>query len=161
MIEFGITNAAPGNCLEQDGHLNLAFNAFTKFLEATMPHYGTLRVHNDSTAEAEDIRGANVYGTNDDKLGKIDDVIFDHTTGNIIYVVIDTGGWLRTKKFLVPANQLSESAKHDHDYVVDLTTNQIEKFPVYKEEDLESEENWGLYEDRYRDAWSEAGVLHQ
>lgn len=126
-----------------------------------MSHYGTLRVHDFSTDEADDIRGANVYGTHDDKLGKIDDVIFDHASGKIVYVVIDTGGWLTTKKFLVPANQLSESAKHDHDYVVDLTKKQIEKFPAYKEEDLESEESWGLYEDRYRDAWSEAGVLHR
>ena len=126
-----------------------------------MPHYGTLRARNYVTTEAEDIRGASVYGTADDKLGKIDDVIFDHTSGRIIYVVIDTGGWLTTKKFLVPANQLSESAQHDGDYVVDLSKKQIEKFPVYKEEDVESEENWGLYEDRYRDAWSETGILHR
>ncbi len=126
-----------------------------------MAHYGTLRAQEYRAAEGEDIRGANVYGTDDDKLGKIDDVIFDHTSGHITYVVIDTGGWLTTKKFLVPANQLSESAKHDHDYVVDLSKKQIERFPAYKEEDVESEENWGLYEDRYRDAWSESGVLHR
>jgi hypothetical protein len=126
-----------------------------------MPHFGTLRVHNYSTAEGQDIRGANVYGLDDDKLGKIDDVIFDHTSGHITYIVIDTGGWLTTKKFLVPANQLGESAKHDGDYVVDLTKKQVEKFPAYSEGDLESEENWGLYEDRYRSAWSEGAVLHQ
>jgi sporulation protein YlmC with PRC-barrel domain len=126
-----------------------------------MPHYSTLRARDYTTAEGEDIRGANVYGVDDDKLGKIDDVIFDHTSGHITYVVIDTGGWLTTKKFLVPANQLSESAKHDHDYVVDLTKKQVEKFPAYKEEDVESEENWGLYEDQYRNSWSEAGILHR
>jgi sporulation protein YlmC with PRC-barrel domain len=39
---------------------------------------------------AEDIRGAKVYGRNDEKPGKIDDVIFDHETGAIQYVVVDT-----------------------------------------------------------------------
>jgi hypothetical protein len=126
-----------------------------------MPHYSTLRAHDYSATEGEDIRGANVYGMDDDKLGKIDDVIFDHTNGHIIYVVIDTGGWLSTKKFLVPANQISESAQHDHDYVVDLTKKQIEKFPAYNEDDVESEENWGLYEDRYRDSWSGGSILHR
>jgi uncharacterized protein YrrD len=45
---------------------------------------------------AEDICGANVCGLNDEKLGKIDDVIFNHATGDISYVVIDAGGWLTT-----------------------------------------------------------------
>lgn len=126
-----------------------------------MPHYSTLRARDYSTAEGEDIRGANVYGVDDDKLGKIDDVIFDHTSGHITYVVIDTGGWLTTKKFLVPANQLSESARHEHDYVVDLTKKQVEKFPAYNEEDVESAENWGLYEDRYQGALSQEGILHR
>jgi hypothetical protein len=51
--------------------------------EDTMPHYGTLRAGGDySTTEADDIRGASVYGMNDDKLGKIDDVICDHASGH-------------------------------------------------------------------------------
>jgi|HubBroStandDraft_6_1064221.scaffolds.fasta_scaffold191808_2 sporulation protein YlmC with PRC-barrel domain len=127
-----------------------------------MPHYGTLRAGGDySTTEADDIRGASVYGMNDDKLGKIDDVIFDHASGHIVYVVIDTGGWLTTKKFVVPANQLNESAKHDHDYVVELTKKQIEKFPPYDEGDVASEESWELYEGRYRNAWSDGAILHR
>jgi hypothetical protein len=126
-----------------------------------MAHFGTLRSSEYSTSTGADIRGAHVYGQKDDKLGKIDDVIFDHTSGKIIYVVIDTGGWLTSKKFIVPANQISDSAQHDGDYVVDLTKEQIEKFPAYDEDDLSSEENWGLYEDRYRDSWSEGSVLHR
>jgi len=37
------------------------------------------------TDAAEDIRGSKLYGLNDEKLGKIDDVIFDHFTGLIHY----------------------------------------------------------------------------
>jgi len=125
-----------------------------------MAHYGTLRNVFPSAA-TDDIRGAHVYGKQDKKLGKIADVIFDHNNGNIIYVVVDTGGWLSSKKFILPANQLSESARHEHDYVVDLGQDQIEKFPAYSEQDLESEESWDLYENRYRDSWSEGSILHR
>jgi uncharacterized protein YrrD len=67
-----------------------------------MAQSGMLRDYRFTEA-AEDIRGSQLYGVNDEKLGKIDDVIFDHATGTIRYIVVDTGGWLSTKKFIVPA----------------------------------------------------------
>ena len=69
-----------------------------------MAHYGTLRDYRftDIDEATDDIRGSKVYGFNDEKLGKIDDVIFDHATGQIRYVVIDTGGGCPSKKFIVP-----------------------------------------------------------
>ena len=72
-----------------------------------MAHYGTLREYrfSDTDAVKDDIRGSSVYGVDDDKLGKIDDVIFDHSNGNIRYAVIDTGGWLHHHKFIVPADR--------------------------------------------------------
>jgi sporulation protein YlmC with PRC-barrel domain len=126
-----------------------------------MAHYGTLQNQGFLSEEGEDIRGAHVYGRNDKKLGKIDDVIFDHTSGNITYVVVDTGGWLSTKRFVVPADQLSELANHDGDYVVDLTQESIEKFPPFDERNLSSDQEWSVYESRYRDSWSEGGILHR
>jgi uncharacterized protein YrrD len=62
--------------------------------EEHMAHCGLLRNYrfSDSSEAAEDIRGAKLYGVNDEKLGKIEDVIFDHSTGLIRYVVVDTGG---------------------------------------------------------------------
>jgi uncharacterized protein YrrD len=63
-----------------------------------MAHFGTLK--DALVAEAgEDVRGSRLYGLNDEKLGKIDDVIFDHSSGEFHYVVVDTGGWLDRKKF--------------------------------------------------------------
>jgi hypothetical protein len=55
-----------------------------------MAQCGILRDYRFTNA-AEDIRGSKVYGLNDEKLGKIDDVIFDHASGSIRYVVVDTG----------------------------------------------------------------------
>ncbi len=125
-----------------------------------MANYGMLGNYR-FTDEAEDIRGSKLYGLDDEKLGKIDDVIFDHTTGVIRYVVVDTGGWLKTKKFIVPAERLRPSAKHDNDFSVELTKAQIENFPPYSETDLESDELWSDYEGSYRSKWEADPVQHR
>ncbi len=125
-----------------------------------MSHYGLLRDY-EFAESAEDVRGANLYGRDDDKLGKIDDVIFDHATGNVSYVVVDTGGWLKTKKFIVPAKYLRASAKHEDDFGCNLTKQQIESFPPYQEKDLDSEDRWKDYENRYRAKWVSDPVMHR
>lgn len=125
-----------------------------------MAHYGILRTTAVSES-AEDIRGASLYGKDDDKLGKIDDVIFDHATGDIRYVVVDTGGWLSSKKFIVPAERLRASTKHENDFQADLTKKQVENFPPYNESDLESESKWSDYEGKYRAKWVSDPVMHR
>lgn len=117
-----------------------------------MAYYNTLRSYKFTEAQAEDIRGSAVHGVNDEKLGKIDDVLFDNT-GDIRYVVIDTGGWLSSKKFIVPADRLYSSASHPDDFEVSLTKNQIEQFPPYDENAIESQEKWRKYETRYESSW--------
>jgi hypothetical protein len=127
-----------------------------------MAHYGTLRDYRfPETESADDIRGSSIYGREEEKLGKIDDVIFDHSTGAIRYMVVDTGGWLRSKKFLVPVDRVRPSTKHKDDYRVELTKEQIESFPPYNESDVASDERWKDYEKRYRDAWSNGPVQHK
>jgi hypothetical protein len=125
-----------------------------------MGHQGTLRDYRFSDA-AEDIRGATLYGLSDEKLGTIDDVIFDHSTGLIRYVVVDTGGWLTTNQFIVPTDRLRSSAEHKDEFAVDLNKEQIESFPPYKEADVESEKNWSNYEGRYRSSWGTGPVMHR
>jgi sporulation protein YlmC with PRC-barrel domain len=126
-----------------------------------MTHYGTLRDYRFSDTAAEDIRGSAIYGVDDDKLGKIDDVIFDHSTGDIRYVIVDTGGWLKSKKFMVPADRLQPSSEHKDDYYVALTKSQIEAFPPYDENAVKEQRTWSDYETRYRGAWTDAPVQHR
>ena len=125
-----------------------------------MARYGMLRDYRFPDV-AEDVRGSKLYGLKDEKLGKIDDVIFDYFTGLIRYVVVDTGGWLTTRKFVVPADQLRASTEHKDDFAVDLTKAQVEAFPPYSESDLESEQQWADYEGRYRSKWEADPVMHR
>ena len=127
-----------------------------------MSHYGLLRDYRfEDLNTTDDIRGAAIYGRDDEKLGKIDDVIFDHSTGYIKYVVVDAGGWFSTKKFLVPPNQLRASAKHDGDFAVDADKHRIETFPPYNESDLYSDEKWKDYEKKFDGAWDSGPVQHR
>lgn len=128
-----------------------------------MARYGTLGDYrfSDTQEAALDIRGAKIYGLKDQKLGDIDDVIFDETTGAIIYIVVDTGGWLTSKKFIVPPQEVRPSLQHEDDFLVDLSQEQIESFPPYDGTALTSEERWADYERRYRSQWVEKPVMHR
>jgi sporulation protein YlmC with PRC-barrel domain len=125
-----------------------------------MAHFGTLRDYKFAQ-EAGDIRGAELYGAKDEKLGKIDDVIFDHTSGSLRYAVVDTGGWLHSKKFLVPANQIFSRPDHDDDFAVNLTKEQIERFPAYDEKAVDRPEEFRDYENKYSKEYTTSGVMHR
>jgi hypothetical protein len=128
-----------------------------------MAHLGTLRDFRFED-QADDIRGAGLYGRDDEKLGKIKDVIFDHATGSLKYVVVDTGGWLSSKLFLVPADRIRPRGEKDDEYTCALSKKQIENFPIYDEKHLDDDKCWNEYERDYRGAakFEETGdVLHQ
>lgn len=125
-----------------------------------MALYGNLRDYKFGDA-ADDIRGTDVHGANDEKLGTIDDVIFDSNSGEMKYVVVDTGGWLSSSKFIVPARQIREMEGESDRYHVSLNKEQIERFPQYDEKALESENDFGDYEKRYEQSWSDGPILHQ
>src|SRR5205807_4440771 len=83
-----------------------------------MPHYGILRDYKFD--DIEDVRGADVYGVNDERLGTIQDVIFDHSSGEIRYVVVDTGGLLSSKRFMVPISRVEPYGNHDDKFYAEL-----------------------------------------
>jgi sporulation protein YlmC with PRC-barrel domain len=132
-------------------------------LEEFMARYGTLGDYRfaDVQEATLDIRGAKVYGPKDEKLGSIDDVVFDEATGAIVFIVVDTGGWLSSKKFVVPPSEIRPSLQHEDDFLVDLSKNQIESFPPYDGTTLTTEEKWADYEQKYRSQWVESPVMHR
>ena len=137
-----------------------------------MARYGTLGDYRfaDLQEAALDIRGAKIYGPakqgpggrgKDEKLGEIDDVVFDEATGAIVFIVVDTGGWLSSRRFIVPPSEIRPSLQHEDDFLIDLTKQQIESFPAYDGTELTSEEKWADYERRYRSKWVEDPVMHR
>lgn len=123
-----------------------------------MPHYGIL--HGYQFKDVKDIRGAQVYGVNNEKLGTVRDVIFDHSDGEIEYVVVDTGGWLSSKKFLVPANRIESYGRHEDKFYAELDKERIQMLPEFNEETLKSESEWADYEKNFHEQWSTGTLMY-
>jgi sporulation protein YlmC with PRC-barrel domain len=94
-------------------------------LESLNYMYTTLRDYRFDR-NIDHVRGSAVYGSGDEKIGKIADIVFDSNNREIRYLVIDTGGWLRTRRLLLPPEELRPSVEHENDFSVNLTKAQIE-----------------------------------
>ena len=114
----------------------------------------SLRNYQFSEGIKDDVRGSTVYGVNEEQLGKIDDLIFDEKTGSIKYAIIDSGGWLQNRRFLLPPEQLRQSNQSDRHFEASYTKQQIERFPALDEEIFTSEERFDEYERSYLDVYA-------
>lgn len=126
-----------------------------------MALYSNLYDYRFNDTDIDDIRGASVYGVDDEKLGKIDDVIYDSQNGQLRYVVIDSGGWLSTRKFVVPALRVMIREEGDKDFRINLSKKQVQKLPEFDEKTIDSETQWADYEHRYEAAWEEEPILRR
>ena len=77
-----------------------------------------------------DIDGMKVRNDAGDKLGKVDGMIVDAESGRTYYVVVDAGGWFKSKEFLLPIGEVRLDGDRDA-LVVGLTKEQIERFPGF------------------------------
>jgi len=123
-----------------------------------MPHYGVL--HDYKFSDIKDVRGAEVYGVNNEKLGTIEDVIFDHSTGEIRYAVVNAGGWLSNKRFLVPVNRIEPYGNHEDKFYAELDKERIQMLPEFHGDAVKSESSWAEYEKRYQGRWDEGTVMY-
>ena len=99
----------------------------------------------------EDVRGANVYGPDSEKLGSIDDAVVDDRTGEVRYFLIDSG-LLSSRKYLLPADQVYALGDSDNLYA-NLRPRDVETLPEYRDDILTSDEAFAAYEANYRQAW--------
>ena len=122
-----------------------------------MPHYGILREYRFE--DIDDVRGSEVYGVNDEKLGTIDDVVFNHSTGDIRYVVLKTG-LIAGKKIMVPANRIEPYGNHDDKFYAELDKERLEMLPEFNDKALKSENDWSIYEKEYESRMNDGAVLY-
>ncbi|MGC2741806.1 MAG: PRC-barrel domain-containing protein [Candidatus Angelobacter sp.] len=123
-----------------------------------MPHYGVLRDH--KMEDVDDLRGAEVYGVNDEKLGTIDDVIFDHSSGDIRYIVLKTGGLFSKKRIMVPGNRVEPYGNHEDKFYAELDKERLEMLPEFNDETLKTEGDWAKFEKDYEKRWNDGAVMY-
>ena len=71
-----------------------------------MPHL--INVSNEDIESEYNLQGYDGYDAHGEKLGDIDGVIVDGDSLEPRYVVVDTGGWLSARQFVVPAGDIRE-----------------------------------------------------
>lgn len=82
---------------------------------------------------AEKVHGTDVYNTQGEKLGSIEDLVLDKVEGRVQYAVLSFGGFLGLgdKHYPLPWGAL----KYDTDksaYMVNLDKRQLENAPAYE-----------------------------
>jgi hypothetical protein len=116
-----------------------------------MAHYAMLNEYHFS-ADVDDIRGATLYSADDKKVGKVVDVIFNHDTGEVSYLVVKIG---LGHKVLVPANHVYRAVVDEDEFETDMTAAEVERLPKFDEKMLETEKQWREHEHEHRRAWKE------
>ena len=109
------------------------------------------RVSNLDGDYLTDLRGTNVYGPNDEKLGTVNDALIDDRTGDLRYLLVDAG-WLRSRSFLLPADQVYAFRNADELYA-NLRQNDVEALPEFTDRALDSDAAFADYERTYRGTW--------
>jgi sporulation protein YlmC with PRC-barrel domain len=93
----------------------------------------TLTTTASTIISSDDVEGTNVYNQAGDKLGSIDDLMIDKTTGQVRYAVLEFGGFLGmgTDRYPIPWKMLKYDTRQDG-YVVPLDKTKLERAPKYE-----------------------------
>jgi len=116
-----------------------------------MTHYATLRDYQFG-ADVDDIRGAKLYGEGGQELAKIEDIVFEHGSGNIEYLVANEG---HGRRVLVPVTAVRSAIASDRDFDSDFTKSDMDRLPAFDEKMLHHDAEWKHYMQLHREAVEE------
>ena len=107
-----------------------------------------------SLIASDKVEGTAVYGPDNDKIGRIENVMIDKFTGRVSYAVLSFGGFLGMGKdhYPLPWAMLKYDDKLGG-YIVNITRTQLEGAPKYREDenwDWASQEYIGQVDSHYR-----------
>jgi PRC-barrel domain len=124
-----------------------------------MAHNGSLETQNVPD-DVHDVRGTTVRGSDGSKLGTVEDVIFDHDTMEIRYLVVDSGGWLEAGIFLLPADYVFADDQHDDGLTTGVSREQIKNSPQYDRKSLRLKDAWETFEQKLKRYWEDGPVMY-
>ena len=90
----------------------------------------------DVNDDAVDFDGMNVESTGGEHLGVVDGFIVDAESARPFYVVVDAGGWFKSKNFLLPVGHVAFD-REDEALVADIARDRIERFPGFDKDNFE------------------------
>jgi hypothetical protein len=96
-----------------------------------------------------------VHGTDGEKLGELDGFLVEPTAGRVLYLVVDSGGWFTSRRFLLPV----EHATVDRDAKslrVNVSKQSLRGYPEFDEDRFGaySDDEFHAYHRRMGAAWT-------
>ena len=88
---------------------------------------------NDDTI---DFDGIDVKSPSGDKLGDVDGFVVDSNSGRPYYVVVDAGGWFKSKHFLMPIGHMRLDADADS-LIADVDRDRVSRFPGFDKDEFD------------------------
>jgi uncharacterized protein YrrD len=90
-----------------------------------------------------DFDGLNVESPTGEHLGDVEGFIVDTNSSRPYYVVVDAGGWFKSKHFLLPVGH-TRFDPDDEVLVTELSRDRIDRFPGFDKDNFEklSDEDW-------------------
>lgn len=103
-------------------------------------------------SELVDFDGLKVRRPDGDKLGEVEGFIIDREAQRAYYVVVDSGGWFRSREFLVPIGHTRLDDDGDA-LVLDVTRESISRYPEFDHDSFErfTDEEMRAYHGRFND----------
>lgn len=75
---------------------------------------------------ANDLMGYTITASDDDDVGKLEDILFEDRMWRIRYMVGDVGGWLSARLVLLPPQRFGEPDRDEKKIPVSLTRDEVE-----------------------------------
>jgi hypothetical protein len=89
--------------------------------------------------EDTDFENMLVESPTGEKLGHVEGFIVDSQRSLPYYIVVDAGGWFKSKHFLLPVGHAELNSAPDRDALVaDLPRERIDKFPGFDKDEFEN-----------------------
>jgi hypothetical protein len=83
-----------------------------------------------------DFDGLNVVSPTGDKLGDVDGFIIDSSSARPYYVVVDGGGWFKSKYFLLPVGHVNLDTTN-RKLIADVGKDRVERYPGFDRGEFE------------------------
>lgn len=87
---------------------------------------------NDVDDSVVDFDGLEVRGLDGEKLGDVNGFIVDLASGRVLYIVVDSGGWFRSRRFLTPiGHAVIDQGRRA--LSLDISKARLNEFPEFDE----------------------------
>ena len=90
----------------------------------------------DLESSTVDFDGMDVRSASGEKLGDVDGFIVDASAGRPYYVVVDAGGWFRSKFFLLPIGHVSFDPAANR-MTSEVSRDRVERYPGFDRNEFE------------------------